>query len=708
MEPFSIICHSCAARLKVAKPDLIDQTLACPKCGSMIHVQHPDGWKPPIPESKGSLSAISSFGNDFDQIEDLLPKAGEPARQVKQATNRSRPKTQAKSKSEKTRFQKPVPPTDAVVHANGTPNAVRDPALKDQPILPGQQWASPSAAKRKKLMLMIGSAIGTVLLVAISIVSIVRLGSETPTEDPARTAVADNGNADVDDQANDDVEDNQPVSPPDDSTTKPEPSTENSNKFLDNEPTIPQLPIEQKNTGGPPPIDLSDPGNNRFSVPDLQVTDPNTKTNVPAGVDPNLTDNATKQPPANTRSLKDVLAAAGISVGELEDVALLLRSFEEARNPKFPMDKPRKKNLNFQRLMVSPIHKLKTPDGISLARAARTLSLLSGVPIAIDPRQLSLMGLPANPTLQLELKDETTLSAAEKIAELAGAKATVVGDGILISIPADEKKADFKLTFPNVGELTDEEKQGFLKAIQALIAPNVWARPDDAATIGYEGDTILLNSSVGVQRHIQMLIDRMNAATELVANPGNAEATATVTSRWSASESLRSKPSGWSVGPDVTLASFLDRVERVNGLTVMVDWPPVLDAGWTPLTMVPGELVEANVGEAINQIAKSMNLKLVGIDEKTLQLTSPSLAREMQDLEVYPLLADWAGKTAPEEIEQLIFNALGQQVQTNFVRVIYEPRCRCLIVVAAQPIQHQVAKLVERLNRVDAAALEGT
>ena len=81
------------------------------------------------------------------------------------------------------------------------------------------------------------------------------------------------------------------------------------------------------------------------------------------------------------------------------------------------------------------------------------------------------MGLPANPTLELALKDETTLSAAEKIAELAGANATVVGDAISISSPVDQQKANFKLAFPNVGDLNDEGKQHFLNSIQALIAP---------------------------------------------------------------------------------------------------------------------------------------------------------------------------------------------------------------------------------------------
>ena len=704
MEPFSITCHSCAARLKVANPELIDQTLACPKCGSMIHVEHPTGWKPPIPESKGSLSALSSVvsGNDFDQIEDLLPKPGEPA---KAAVNQAAPKSQAKRKPAKARFQQPVAPTDAVVNPNGTTNLTGDPSTEDQPILPGQQWANPSAQKRKKLMLMIGSAIGTVLLVAIAIAAIVRFSAESPSEDPGLVAVADNEN--TNDDSPDDVEVTPPDSPPEDSTSKPSP-VDPSNDFLDNAPTVGQLPIEQKSGVGLAPPTLPDPGTTGFAAPKLEVVNSKPNTLAPAVIDNDISpvDEPVNKAPAKIKSLQDVLAEAGISVSELEDTALLLRSYEEARNPKFSMEKPRKKNANFERLMELPIRKLDTPAGISLARAARTLNLLSGVPIAVDARQLSLMGLPANPTLQLALKDETTLSAAEKIAGLAGAKAMVVGDGIFISLPADEKNTEFKLSFPNVGDLTDEEKQRFLKSIQALIAPDVWARPDAPATISYEGDTILLNASEGVQRHIQMLIDRLNAAAELVADSQNANAAATVTSRWSASENLRSEPTGWLIGPDITLANFLDRIEQLHGLTVMIDWPPVLDAGWTPLTMVPGELVESDVGEAIHQLAKTMNLKVIGIDEKTLQLTTSSVANGMQDLEVYPLLADWAGETASEEIEQLIFQALGQQVQNSFVRVVYEPKCRCIIVVASQPIQHQVAKLVERLNRVDAGAID--
>ena len=707
MEPFSITCHSCAARLKVARPELIEQTLACPKCGSMIHVQHPTGWKPPIPESKGSQSALSSIvsGNDFDQIDDLLPQPGDPARRAKTVTDSADRKSQAKPNSTKARFQQPIPTADAAAR-RPSPNQADDPSLKDQPILPGQQWANPSAQKRKKLMLMIGSAIGTVVLVAIAIATIVQLSGTTPNNDPGQVAATDPvGDSLVPNKPGG----NQAVSPTEDSTTKPDAEAEQPDGFLDNAPTVTQLPIEQKNAiGAAPPIGSPDSGTNGFAAPELAI--PTEKTGISDSPTPQPTpepvDAAASVAPVKLKDLQDVLAESGISVSELEDVTLMLRSFEEARNPKFPMERPKTKNFNFQRALTLPIRKLESPDGISLARAARTLTLLSGVPVAVDTRQLSMMGLPANPTLQLALKDETTLSAAEKIAELAGAKAAVVGDGIFISLPADEKNTAIKIAFPNVGDLTDEEKQRFLNSIQALIAPDIWTRPEAPATISFEGETISLNASLGVQRHVQMLIERINAAAELAADPGNEKAAATVTSRWSASKGLRSEPSRWTIGPELTLANFLNRIERKNGLTVIVDWPAVLAAGWTPLTMVPGELVETKVGDAIHQLAKAMNLKIVGIDAKTLQLTTSEVANGIQDLEVYPLLTDWAAETAPTELEQLIFNALGRQVQTSFIRVVYEPKCSCIIVVAPQPIQRQVAKLVERLNRVDSAALE--
>eukprot|EP01047_Picozoa_sp_COSAG01_P107763 COSAG01_NODE_36746_length_513_cov_0.664251_2_plen_91_part_01 len=81
MQPFSLICKSCAARLKVTKASAVGQLLACPKCGTMLHVTPPEGWSPPPSQSDSQISAenldeaaVAGKG-DFEDIEDLLTDA---------------------------------------------------------------------------------------------------------------------------------------------------------------------------------------------------------------------------------------------------------------------------------------------------------------------------------------------------------------------------------------------------------------------------------------------------------------------------------------------------------------------------------------------------------------------------------------------------------------------------------------------------------
>ncbi len=95
---FTIRCETCAAKLKVTQPSAIDQKLACPKCGNMIHVQPPSDWIPPpgweLPnlDSSISVSGATSFA-DFDDIDHLLDQSQlGGAEQLAQ----SKPGTQAK------------------------------------------------------------------------------------------------------------------------------------------------------------------------------------------------------------------------------------------------------------------------------------------------------------------------------------------------------------------------------------------------------------------------------------------------------------------------------------------------------------------------------------------------------------------------------------------------------------------------------------
>ncbi len=58
MEPFSISCTTCQARLRVQDESAIGQILACPKCGSMVLIQPPAGMAAgPAPRGKPEPAA---------------------------------------------------------------------------------------------------------------------------------------------------------------------------------------------------------------------------------------------------------------------------------------------------------------------------------------------------------------------------------------------------------------------------------------------------------------------------------------------------------------------------------------------------------------------------------------------------------------------------------------------------------------------------
>lgn len=91
---FTIVCGTCAARLKVRKVALIGQTLACPRCGEMLRVVAPEGFVPPPSEvengsssgssvaSSGASDGSDSLFSDFDEIEKVIERelAGQKTR----------------------------------------------------------------------------------------------------------------------------------------------------------------------------------------------------------------------------------------------------------------------------------------------------------------------------------------------------------------------------------------------------------------------------------------------------------------------------------------------------------------------------------------------------------------------------------------------------------------------------------------------------
>ena len=158
MEPFQLVCQSCAAKLKVKNRSAIGQRLACPRCREMILVQAPEGH-----DIGESLSATGSFDEmDMDSILENRP----PEPKKPKVTPRPTP-------------QPPRPRT--VTPAN---------PLANPELAPGQEWVNPTTKKKQRLVLVIMAAVGSLLILAAVVVSILNW-SGSPRPEVASSSDAD-------------------------------------------------------------------------------------------------------------------------------------------------------------------------------------------------------------------------------------------------------------------------------------------------------------------------------------------------------------------------------------------------------------------------------------------------------------------------------------------------------------------------------------
>ena len=129
MAGFSIQCTTCRRSLRVTSPEAIGQILACPKCGSMVLIEAPAGWKataapptdsgpmaatppvsnlggrPPIAPLAAQQPPVLSLESSTEQMLELLGKSGDiPRNPAAEVAPTSKP-NQAKGPREPLRHE---------------------------------------------------------------------------------------------------------------------------------------------------------------------------------------------------------------------------------------------------------------------------------------------------------------------------------------------------------------------------------------------------------------------------------------------------------------------------------------------------------------------------------------------------------------------------------------------------------------------------
>ncbi len=763
MEPFSILCQSCAARLKVTKASAVGQMLACPKCGTMIQVSPPSGWVAPESSTEISASEMSSdevenrtgnAGADFDDIDHILFKPQPPTQHARQKS-KGQPSKLAPLPSEiplpqQRRVQSSRGPrrvaggNDRRIHQSAPVKQapVKQAPVVDGPVLPNEQWTSDATRRRKRIVTATIGVLGTLLLLGAVGMAIVHNFTKPKTL-PVELANVDSSNGNepelLDNGLLEDVElaDAVPIANENnDSTSNTRidvgaappvvdgpPPTDANPAAIGQNPSIPVEAVENTQIddsaaqdGSASDVDessIDDPGETGAAAqvtvepseleikspfaetkrdPDSALTlEPTAKSNRPAEV------GMVEALESDLGDLSVLLEASGTSLMEIKDLTAAIRTRQIVGIPKYIIPFPDSARLDLEKQLEMPIGGLMY-DNAPLTRIIQNLSAITGVPITVEARSIVAAGKIPNPEVSVKISDTTLDEALTELLTPLGLSHVTNPGGVTIGVFPSQLMSSKTFEIPGGTDIDDDGKKRLIAAIQILIEPESWARTDDPAKINLQGNQIVADCAAAAQAQIQLLLSKLDSSLALARSRDDLAALANTRSRWKSIKPSLTKDPALVHSVQAEIGTFLNQLQSKTGVSILVDWQHVVGEGWTPQTIVPGNVREPTVEATVDELARAMDLTYLAIDDSTLMMTTFAQTTRLVDLEVYPLGNLVPARLAPQQLIQLVTESLGAQLQSESVRYIFEPSFQCLIVSAPQQIQRQIEALIDRLE----------
>ena len=651
MEPYSISCTTCSAKLKVRSEEAIGQILSCPKCGSMVEVMPPTGNEAPLSDS--NLDSATTLAMPAAQVPKPLPSKPRPEEPAptQPAPTQAAPPTEAdvplgasfEDVESLLDDQPPVSKDSAgwadtagsISHVAGlSGEVVAPPEIEPQappqahpedhpepdaavaatplPTPPPTEWSSPGQQSVRKLAMIGVAATGAVIAV------IALWGYLASRNDAANPPVAE---AKQDDPP--EVKPEEPASPTDE--PKQEPPAEEEKK----EPTeTVEVP-----PGVPEPVD---PGPNEeeevvvakvpqdpFPIPVAPpeappLTEPFPKQFGPI-FDPEPVEEFPPEEPNVEPSTKIASERSPREVPPLVNVATHM----EDRIPA----------IRFQ----------NTP----LLDAVRLLSQMSTIPITVDSEVLAWSKLSTETKLNLSKQDTTVGQLLEEILAAYRVGYRIEKGEILVGTSSADAKL-LTLPFP-ISKVASgvEDQKALLAAVTTLVAPETWKASGGVGTAELKGGALAVSQTPETTYRVLVFFEKLSLARgkEPLAKKFPRELFAPSTRREKATPILHRNASVTYYHP-APLVDILHELERQTQTRILIDWHGLRAANWS--MKVEGTLTVEGMplNEALDSLLAPLDLTWRAVDARTIQVTSQIAADAARELEFYPVK-----KLAPNDSE---------------------------------------------------------
>ncbi len=700
MQPFSIECTTCKARLRVRDPSAIGQILTCPKCSSMVLVEAPHSPAPAEEAAAAAppddMAAEAAHTPPAQEAPPPTPAATPPDRTSGPSATSGAGADMSDTVEDLSVYgTRPAPPPDDA----GT---ALDQMSDHGPLLPTDQWSSTTSQLWRSWVLMGGAAAAGIVLAGTVFGFVIARFSrpdETAQESapPPAAAAPEQARPAPAAAGGDTSESTGEENPPADANPPGGPRDEKG------APADPARPV-----AGDPDAPQQPPADPADAAPDAAVPDaapPDDADDGPPGFTPKADpagdgDAATTldETVAQFEALLDDKPMPPVEPEEGADAPPADLPVEDAgprRPPPRVVDVAARLDDNLIEIEI---------DGTPLVTFLQFMSQLSTIPITLDPEVLPWLNLtPVSPVTAQRSGATVEEILAEALTPL-GLSCVVREKQLLVTRPSGPPRP---LTL-RIQDLASDraELRAMATLMTTLVAPGSWRDGGGLGRITVQEDALVVQQSDPVKFEILRFFERLRVARGLPPRSSFAASLFALTPRHERAKLSLDAPVSLNYLQPTSLEEVVQRLGHAAGCHVLIDWGALAEAGWNPDAQVTLTVAERPLRDALRELLEPMELTYRAIDAELLQVTTPQQIARRPELEFYDVAELLGETTTPEQLITALKKALGEDlfVETGGQGVLYfDPPSKCLLAALAQPQQIALQQELDRL-RGEAAA----
>lgn len=592
MELFSVACITCRAKIQVRSVSAIGQVLACPRCGGMVEITAPPGWKPPpvakaLPKAKAPAAPAQAPAQPAAPTSAAKPPESTVDADAAHPKPRSQPPSQPQA-------DPPATATDAPV------SYVAEPVADDDPLAALERQAADRSRAQRKVFV-----IGVVAVAGLALIGVVirhavsgpeEIGKAPPSDPPAATAT--------------------PTKPP---------------------------PLPTSATGAAIPIATS---------PLRTGTPSATPSATASGTAPAPTPTAT--PTATLAATAAPTGSGPLGSGPLGSGPLgtaLARIEPPPAKPPVALAPPVRPAQVFlppwpeaEKRLASKAPTLELA-GLSRREAVALVGRLAGAGVQYDWDVVAPAELKLDEPVTLKAGDATYTALLARLLEPIGARCDLFGSNLMVR-PAEAAPTSVDYPIDDLAGGDAAAAELYAGLVQLFVAPDTWESQGGTGKLTAAAGKLSAVQSPAVQRELLVWLDRLRTARGK-STKGSPQSN---DSRFVRAKGALEKPITMNFRPGVPLGEIVAFLNKKSDVTISIDFIALAAAGNTLDEPIGIAVDKTPLAEVLAAICEPRELDYRIVDERTIEITTREALRRRGYVEFYDLRPLIAAEISPVEL----------------------------------------------------------